>query len=157
MKVSEILKLETVGNVCGPGWLPIIQKALEEINNINPNIEILQIKEKFGGLRLYVGNIGDVDTTEIKKIVRHAERECSMTCEYCGCTGKWRKLGWQKTLCDLCYYKSLVKELNQHIEFIKHSHARELQEEIKKSYDKGFEEGIKRGKLEAIREDFKTE
>jgi len=151
MKVSE-LALERFSG-CGEGWRPIIQEALEKINEMNPNTEILQIKEKFGGLRLYVGHIDGSDSMEIEKIVRHAEKECGLTCEYCGCTGRWRKLNWQKTLCDLCYYKALVKELNQNIQFIKFSHGREMKEEKKKAYDKGFEDG----KREAIRDDFTTE
>jgi hypothetical protein len=37
----------------GSGWLPIVAALLEKMTIIDPNVEILQIKQKLGGLRIY--------------------------------------------------------------------------------------------------------
>jgi len=40
---------------CGEGWWPIIAKLDRDIAALAPDYEIHQVKEKFGGLRYYVG------------------------------------------------------------------------------------------------------
>jgi hypothetical protein len=83
-------------NDVGPGWRPIVQAAVDAIAKKNGHI--LQIKEKFGGLRIYV-HAGDFDA--IDDIVRTAERQCAITCETCGKPGSLRNLnGWLKTACN---------------------------------------------------------
>lgn len=58
----------------------------------------VQIKEKFGGLRIYMaGNIeGMFD------IIDKAERKSYKICEFCGAPGKTRDGSWIFTLCDKC-------------------------------------------------------
>ena len=46
---------------CGKGWWPIIERAasaIDSFNAANPEypIEVSQIKQKFGGLRIYHSN-----------------------------------------------------------------------------------------------------
>ena len=38
---------------CGDGWKEIILDAVEKIRAVAPDVQFLQIKEKFGGLRIY--------------------------------------------------------------------------------------------------------
>lgn len=94
---------------CGPGWLDLIQNTIntidEHIRNLihkNPNDEnlknfsYLQIKEKYGGLRIYTSY-----TTEyIEGVIDLAE---AMSYTICENTGKPGVLcmsgGWMKTLC----------------------------------------------------------
>jgi len=57
---------------------------------------IVQIKEKFGGLRLYTNRI----THDQDLAVGFAEAMSNRVCEVCGRPGKHRQGGWVKTLCD---------------------------------------------------------
>lgn len=68
-----------------------------------PQVVVLQIKEKFGGLRFYY-NGGD---DKIAGMVQMTEAWCGHTCESCGEPGEMRQGGWLRTLCD-----KHAKELN---------------------------------------------
>lgn len=73
---------------CGDGWKSIIRNTDKKIKYIDPNYEIAQIKEKFGGLRYYFDtsfeSYDDVRREIMDDIVRAAEHEASRTCELCG-------------------------------------------------------------------------
>lgn len=57
---------------------------------------IVQIKEKFGGLRVYTN--GATETHQA--YIDFAAAMASRTCEVCGSPGESRNSGWIKTLCD---------------------------------------------------------
>lgn len=63
---------------------------------------IQQIKEKFGGLRVYIygGN------AEMEICTDFAEAMSSRICEVCGSPGKPRQTSWIKTLCDKHYQEA---------------------------------------------------
>lgn len=103
-RYSDILKVDYIE--CDIGWFDLIDKALAQILmtccETNESIKIVQIKEKFGGLRIYY-DIESEDEDFRKKIddiVYNAENESYVTCEVCGEEGKPRKGGWIKTLCN---------------------------------------------------------
>lgn len=79
----------------GKGWHPIVKPLVERAQAAG--VEIHQIKEKFGGLRFYVGSASDA----FHEAIETAERHCARTCEECGDVGKLRTGGWLKTLCDV--------------------------------------------------------
>lgn len=89
------------GIECGDGWFGIIWDLCEAVErevktkNIE-GFEVVQVKEKFGGLRFYCDN----STHEILELVRIAEEKSYKTCEVCGKPGKVRNNGWISTLCD---------------------------------------------------------
>jgi hypothetical protein len=58
--------------------------------------EILQVKEKFGGLRIYVNDANDA----IRQCIEVAQQESFRTCEDCGQPGELREDGRIKALCD---------------------------------------------------------
>jgi len=96
------------GFSCGDGWFELIDKLCGDIqkeiddDEQNEQITVVQIKEKFGGLRYY----SDYGTKKIFDLIRKAEEQSYKTCEECGNPGKLRDdLGWWKTLCDVCYGK----------------------------------------------------
>jgi hypothetical protein len=60
-----------------------------------------QIKEKFGGLRIYFSGGDDY----VKGVVDMAEEYSYKVCEVCGNAGKPNKGGWITTLCDNCRNK----------------------------------------------------
>lgn len=75
------------------------QKDFDEEIKVTPRlnyINIVQIKEKFGGLRFYY----DGGDAEISGMVSMAETWASHSCETCGDRGEQRSGGWIRTLCD---------------------------------------------------------
>jgi hypothetical protein len=89
---------------CGDGWKPIIDNVLNEIIKYNlknkEKIIVTQIKEKFGGLRIYTNFSIDY----IDALIDVAEEESYKTCEKCGSKVNitTNTTGWYKTLCDNC-------------------------------------------------------
>jgi hypothetical protein len=94
------------GFAVGQGWYPILETLCANIqSHINwrvkqgqdiAQVEVNQIKEKFGGLRFYYSGGDD----EISGMVRMAESWAEIACEECGAFGKRRSGGWIRTLCD---------------------------------------------------------
>ena len=94
---------ELFGIECGKGWNKLIIPILDYIDLYNSGhddkIEILQIKEKFGGLRIYTS----FSTPELDQLIDDAEEQSFKTCEYCGSTENVSQTtGWIKTLCSKC-------------------------------------------------------
>lgn len=91
----------TGANQVGEGWHPIIQKLEIGLNLIDPNYELLQVKEKFGGLRYYAQTYDSNDHYEqFHGLIRRAEEESFKTCEVCGTQeGVTTEGRWLKTLC----------------------------------------------------------
>ncbi len=107
----------------GRGWHGI----LERLFAAKPEwIKVIQVKEKFGGLRFYLDDgsvrvdcIGlgsftvtaeaesliedDNSRSEVfRTLVDEAEAESFSICEDCGAPGKPRPGGWIRTLCEQC-------------------------------------------------------
>ena len=61
-----------------------------------------QIKEKFGGLRIYFSGGDDY----VEGVIGMAEEYSYKVCEVCGNAGKPNKGGWITTLCDSCRNKT---------------------------------------------------
>jgi hypothetical protein len=73
----------------------------------NPNYFIAQIKEKFGGLRYYIGG----EKTDVEILISEAEALAYQTCEECGRPGVLREeFSWIVTLCD---YDTRIRKINQ--------------------------------------------
>lgn len=85
----------------GKGWGPIVEQLWRLCKAQNPPVAVLQVKEKFGGLRFYIGGA----TEEVWDAITKGENESYKTCEDCGKPGEVRPLSWVLTLCDACYEK----------------------------------------------------
>ena len=113
------------GLECGDGWYDLIyelcteiQKAIDE-SRLPVNVEINQVKEKYGGLRFYYSlnfkenGLGSIDANKRKelsekifKLTNIYEDKSYGVCELCGKPGKLREdLDWMQTLCEECYSK----------------------------------------------------
>ncbi|MBK26098.1 MAG: hypothetical protein CME70_19025 [Halobacteriovorax sp.] len=66
-----------------------------------PQVEAVQVKEKYGGLRFYYHG-GDDRTSGM---IAMAEAMSDYTCEECGAPGKQNTKGWIRTLCNGCLKK----------------------------------------------------
>lgn len=80
----------------GPGWGDILKRLIEDLFELGWDGHVLQVKEKFGGLRFYVGSGSEA----IHARIGDAESESNRTCEQCGAPGKVQGKFWLKTLCD---------------------------------------------------------
>lgn len=90
------------GIECGPGWEPIIVAACDSL--LDRDVRFDQIKEKFGGLRIYF-TASEEDSEFCSGVVRMAEAMSVATCERCGAAGRIRGGGWLTCLCDSCEAK----------------------------------------------------
>jgi hypothetical protein len=90
------------------GWWPQLWGVCRAISAHNKRAEtnadlypclIVQIKEKFGGLRFYTSS----EPKAIGVAIQAAEDACSVTCERCGMPADLdTSSGWWKTLCAKC-------------------------------------------------------
>ena len=110
------------GIECGNGWYELLAsvcwKVFQHERNIEDRLRLRneagkendqsdleytpikfdQIKEKYGGLRIYYSGGDDY----IHGVVSMAEEYSYKVCEVCGSFGKPNKGGWITTLCDNC-------------------------------------------------------
>ncbi len=87
---------------CGEGWREPIERALAVLDK--HGARVAQIKNKFGGLRLYFDGPegGGPDYQECQAAADAAEAECWKLCEECGQPGTKRANGFIQVLCDGC-------------------------------------------------------
>ena len=85
------------GCACGDGWYELLRETCDKLKDF-PTVEFVQIKEKFGGLRIYARSASE----DGWYILNEAEDKSYSICEVCGAPGKVRTGGWIKTLCDDC-------------------------------------------------------
>ena len=76
-------------------WTDKLKEAEE---SIVPQVEAVQVKEKFGTLRFYTNHYDET----INAFLSFAESMSSCTCEECGAPGTPDPGGWIKTRCDTC-------------------------------------------------------
>ena len=88
----------------GDGWLPLLEQLFIDLIDLGWNRKVAQIKEKFGGARIYIHEGSD----EIHKRIDKAEADSYKICEDCGNPGTvGSKNGgyWIRTLCTECRNK----------------------------------------------------
>lgn len=81
---------------CPTGWNDLIIQLDKDLAKTDPGYQIGQVKEKFGGLRYYVGAVSAAG----RSLIREAENKSFFICQECGQPGKLRRHGWAATLCD---------------------------------------------------------
>ena len=101
---GEVLRhgytLEYALESVGPGWADLVRAAYQACEDAD--IRIVQVKEKFGGLRIYYeGTRTDRQSDDhVWDLINALEAKSLRTCETCGGRGKPRSGGWIKTLCE---------------------------------------------------------
>lgn len=94
---NTYMTLDEAKRCVGPGWGKLIEAAWYILPR---DAHISQIKEKFGGLRLYIDHM---DVSAIHVILSSLEHYSEVICENCGEWGKNSPVnGWWTTLCDSC-------------------------------------------------------
>lgn len=92
-------------NSIHPGWHDLLLGLHSNLIAIAPDYGTSQVKEKFGGLRVYLAT---PEPKAIRDLISAAESASYMTCEICGQPGeprrpKGRPMGWVKTVCESCW------------------------------------------------------
>jgi hypothetical protein len=96
----------------GNGWAQLIADLAEELIRLDPNFKFVQIKEKFGILRVYFNHVhnekcgepvdSDAWPCEVSRKISRFENASGFICENCGSYGRVKPGGWVKTLCRTC-------------------------------------------------------
>lgn len=98
------IPFDDVARHVGPGWKDILSDLTTKLFKLGWDGGLLQVKEKFGGLRFYwQNNIQDTTLASIAdNVVEVAEWRSTQTCEECGKygTSSSGKGYWIKTLCE---------------------------------------------------------
>jgi hypothetical protein len=120
----------------GPGWRHFVDRVFDTADQRAVSVD--QVKEKFGGLRIYVGrhshagNREHADVRAVRAVVDEVARESITVCEACGKPGRrWgetieenerlaRVSGgrsvWVKTLCDNHAYAYYYEQRRDFVE-----------------------------------------
>ncbi len=127
--------LQYWGFECADGWYDLIYKLSQDVEQtalaagLGPSSRswprVLQVKEKFGGLRFYIRTPSNPERLKlraeretfleftpqagieaIRNLVREAEQKSYSVCEKCGVPGKVYQDGWVRTLCENCERRS---------------------------------------------------
>lgn len=95
---------QSFGVSTNPGWYPLVEKLLLDIRALPKDdglVRINQIKEKFGGLRVYAEVSGSDDFKErVCGMIEQAEKEAYHTCEFCSNPGVLRTSEWMRVTCE---------------------------------------------------------
>ncbi|MCB1257619.1 MAG: hypothetical protein KDB26_10960 [Microthrixaceae bacterium] len=91
----------------GRGWHSILITLDAELTEIDPTIAYVQIKERYGGLRVYSTRPSEDAWNAVRRAKRRAQTAALATCESCGRAGTMHsRLGWYRTLCGSCAAES---------------------------------------------------
>ncbi len=85
-----------------------IQKELERVDFVD-EYRIVQVKEKYGGLRWYTGGVPV--NSKLDDIARKYEFLSENTCIKCGQPATWLSAGWISPYCNECKEK-LANKIN---------------------------------------------
>lgn len=106
MKVEELLTKypRLLGDLpyiaVGEGWYELLDRLCRVLEHHTKHSKIdvkaVQVKEKFGGLRIYVDGSDDY----VLGAIALAETMSYSICEVCGKPGAPNSTGWIRTLCD---------------------------------------------------------
>lgn len=86
----------------GHGWVSILKDFAEELTDVK-DVEIAQVKQKFGSLRIYA-QLGSSDDSRVDRAIAKACERAERTCETCGSENGVidSRGGYIQTVCQLC-------------------------------------------------------
>lgn len=79
------------------GWHQLYLELLDALERIDPDLKVVQAKEKFGALRVYLA----APSPELHALIDAASRASSRTCQTCGREGRLTRSG-RGVLAALC-------------------------------------------------------
>jgi hypothetical protein len=91
------LPMATAGSTSVWGLCEDLEPLAAEAEKVTGHpFDVLQVKQKLGGLRVYVNH----STNVIRNRIEAAQLESLGTCEVCGQPGSRREGDWIRTACD---------------------------------------------------------
>lgn len=81
-----------------PGWDRLVDELICDLLACGWDGDLHQVKEKFGGLRFYIGEA----TPTMHALIQAAEDASFKICDQCGEPGRVRHGGWIRVRCDEC-------------------------------------------------------
>jgi hypothetical protein len=131
----------------GSGWASLIDAIYDRLPE---DAHVLQVKEKWGGLRFYVSG-----TTELLDFIDEMEARSLRICEVCGQPGKTREGGWVRTLCDeharAAVRENIMRAVSFSSRFKNRDELRALIEDLREQFDDLSPEEIESLVSDAIR------
>lgn len=86
-QTNQYVSLEDALRSVGSGWSDLITRVYSFIEQQKLTVGIVQVKEKWGGLRIYTDQLCD----ELDILIEKVEKESFHVCEECGASGTLRK------------------------------------------------------------------
>lgn len=109
---GEPLPRKHILGCVGKGWHPLVNDLIENLFALGWPGYLHQVKEKWGGLRFYIGGGSEA----CYDVLMAAEGKSFDICEDCGEPGKNECYhGWYRTLCPDCGVKKKL-ELRKNLE-----------------------------------------
>jgi len=105
--VDTSQSLMSFGFAVDYGWAGLLWECFERLEKLAGDkyaINFIQVKEKFGGLRIYCRPSSEIER-EVRDILLEFENRSYETCETCGAPGRLRFGMWKKVRCDDCEIK----------------------------------------------------
>lgn len=96
----------------GPGWASLIDEAFDKLEELGKPTIIVQVKEKYAGLRIYISGYeldSEHPVSQFERFLQDIERRSLQTCEQCGEPGEIRGTNTLYTACDLHANKTVLK------------------------------------------------
>lgn len=88
-------------NNVGAGWHELVRDLEAKLTELLGVYDLYQIKEKFGGLRYYIGPVDADKFDAAHALISEAEAKSFHICEECGKPGECKaSRHWLKTLCE---------------------------------------------------------
>lgn len=138
---------EDAKSYVGPGWASLIDAIYDRLPE---DAHVLQVKEKWGGLRFYVSG-----TTELLDFIDEMEARSLETCEVCGQPGRPREGGWIRTLCDeharAAMRENIVRAVSFSSRFKSRDELRAMIQDMREQFDDLSPEEIESLVNDAIR------
>jgi hypothetical protein len=106
------------GYISAPdGWLELVKECDELLAHLDPDYRIIQIKEKFGGLRYYFAtDKTGLDEKVMRTLVQAFEERSGRVCQECGgLNGLGESVeirGWYFTLCPVHTKAEIERKYN---------------------------------------------
>jgi len=144
----------------GDGWCKLMEEFLiafeketkaikERQRSPKPTPEIVQVKQKLGGLRIYLDKTVD---SNLEDLIQKAERKATKRCEDCGGCGKKTNVGaYVLVACDTCKKAREVYRERRDEEF------KQFQEAKKKDENAKYRASDPLAELEEIRKEIENE
>lgn len=113
-KFPNLYRDPYLGVSFGPGWYELVYELSEKLEALilklpkleRENCYVVQVKEKWGGLRFYLSS----STTNIHRLISKTESQSRKICEDCGQPGEPRDGGWIRTQCLDCFKQTLMRK-----------------------------------------------